>query len=165
MHQILNKNNIKTALLTSIKSRKKGIFSELTTPDIFFLNDFLFNANLDNFEGAVLEVSSHAIHQDRVKGLNFSYGCFTNISRDHLDYHKSLKEYSKVKESFFLNNSFNSALINVDTPLGEKIKKNNKNFLSFSSKKQNSDFYFDKSNILSYDNFNYDLNFLTDQDS
>ncbi len=160
LHQILNKNNIKTALLTSIKSRKKGIFfSELTTPDIFFLNDFLFNSNLDNFEGAVLEVSSHAIHQDRVKGLNFSYGCFTNISRDHLDYHKSLKEYSKVKESFFLNNSFNSALINVDTPLGEKIKKNNKNFLSFSSKKQNSDFYFDKSNILSYDNFNYDLNF------
>ena len=102
LHQILKKNNKKTALLTSIKSRKKGIFfSGLTTPDTFFLNDFLSKANLENYQSAIIEVSSHGIHQDRVKGLNFNYGCFTNISRDHLDYHKSMQDYSNVKESFF----------------------------------------------------------------
>ena len=160
LHQILKKNNKKSALLSSIKSRKKGeFFSGLTTPDIFFLNDFLSNANLENYQSAILEVSSHGIHQNRIKGLNFNFGCFTNISRDHLDYHKSMQEYSSVKESFFLNNSFDAALINTDTSLGERIKKINKNFLSFSSLKKSADFYFDKKNILSYKNDVYDLNF------
>ena len=160
LHQILKKNNKKTALLTSIKSRKKGIFfSGLTTPDTFFLNDFLSKANLENYQSAIIEVSSHGIHQDRVKGLNFNYGCFTNISRDHLDYHKSMQDYSNVKESFFLNNSFDAALINIDTSLGERIKKIDKNFISFSSVKKNADFFFNKKNILFHNNDSYDLNF------
>ena len=131
----------------------------MTTPDTFFLNDFMSKANLENYQSAILEVSSHGIHQDRVKGLNFNYGCFTNISRDHLDYHKSMQDYSNVKESFFLNNSFDAALINIDTSLGERIKKIDKNFLSFSSVKKNVDFYFNKKNILFHNNDSYDLNF------
>ena len=48
-----------------------------------------------------MEVSSHAIHQDRITGIYFSGGVFTNISHDHLDYHKTFKEYINVKKTFF----------------------------------------------------------------
>ena len=158
LHQIFTKNNFRSALLSSVKNKKKDIFfSELTTPDTFFLNQFISNLSVENYKSVILEVSSHAIHQKRIEGLDFNFGCFTNISRDHLDYHKSMKEYSRVKESFFLDNAFESCLINVDTPLGKKIKKINSNFFSFSSKQKNVDFFFDEKSVLHHDQKTYNL--------
>ena len=158
LHQIFTKNNFRSALLSSVKNKKKDIFfSELTTPDTFFLNQFISNLSVENYNSVILEVSSHAIHQKRVEGLDFNFGCFTNISRDHLDYHKSMKEYSRVKESFFLDNAFESCLINVDTSLGKKIKNINSNFFSFSSKQKNVDFFFDEKSVLHHDQKTYNL--------
>ena len=158
LHQIFTKNNFRSALLSSVKNKKKDIFfSELTTPDTFFLNQFISNLSVENYKSVILEVSSHAIHQKRVEGLDFNFGCFTNISRDHLDYHKSMKEYSRVKESFFLDNAFESCLINVDTSLGKKIKNINSNFFSFSSKQKNVDFFFDEKSVLHHDQKTYNL--------
>ena len=158
LHQIFTKNNFRSALLSSVKNKKKDIFfSELTTPDTFFLNQFISNLPDKNYKSVILEVSSHAIHQKRVEGLDFNFGCFTNISRDHLDYHKSMKEYSRVKESFFLDNAFESCLINVDTSLGKKIKNINSNFFSFSSKQKNVDFFFDEKSVLHHDQKTYNL--------
>ena len=158
LHQIFSKNNFRSALLSSVKNKKKDIFfSELTTPDTFFLNQFISNLSVENYNSVILEVSSHAIHQKRVEGLDFNFGCFTNISRDHLDYHKSMKEYSRVKESFFLDNAFESCLINVDTSLGKKIKNINSNFFSFSSKQKNVDFFFDEKSVLHHDQKTYNL--------
>ena len=158
LHQIFTKNNFRSALLSSVKNKKKDIFfSELTTPDTFFLNQFISNLSVENYNSVILEVSSHAIHQKRVEGLDFNFGCFTNISRDHLDYHKSMKEYSRVKESFFLDNAFESCLINVDTTLGKKIKNINSNFFSFSSKQKNVDFFFDEKSVLHHDQKTYNL--------
>ncbi len=158
LHQIFTKSNFRSALLSSVKNKKKEIFfSELTTPDTFFLNQFISNLPDENYKSVILEVSSHAIHQKRIEGLDFNFGCFTNISRDHLDYHKSMKEYARVKESFFLDNAFESCLINVDTSLGKKIKKINSNFFSFSSKQKNVDFFFDEKNVLHHDQKTYNL--------
>ena len=158
LHQILKESNLKSALISSIKNRKKDIFfSELTTPDTFFLNQLFSNLCYENYKAAILEISSHGIHQKRIQGLDFNFGCFTNISRDHLDYHKSMKEYSRVKESFFLDNVFETCLINIDSSLGKKIEKISSNFYSFSSKEKKADFFFDKNSVLHHDHKIYNL--------
>jgi UDP-N-acetylmuramoyl-L-alanyl-D-glutamate--2,6-diaminopimelate ligase len=66
-----------------------------------------------------MEVSSHAIHQNRISGLNFSGAVFTNISHDHLDYHKTFSEYIRVKKTFFdLLPATCFALVNTDDKNG-----------------------------------------------
>ena len=71
---------------------------------------------LDNeIEFCFMEVSSHGIDQDRINGLKFCYGVFTNITRDHFDYHKSFASYRDVKKKFFDSLSSDSfAIINAD---------------------------------------------------
>ncbi|NLY03280.1 MAG: UDP-N-acetylmuramoyl-L-alanyl-D-glutamate--2,6-diaminopimelate ligase [Campylobacter sp.] len=64
----------------------------------------------------IMEISSHAIAQERVEGLNFALKIFTNISQDHLDYHKTMSEYLRVKSSFFMDES--KKLINKDDKNG-----------------------------------------------
>ncbi len=60
-------------------------------------------------EYCFMEVSSHAISQARIQGLDFTAGIFTNITQDHLDYHNTLAEYRDVKKSFFINIIFLSS--------------------------------------------------------
>ncbi|WP_428025740.1 UDP-N-acetylmuramoyl-L-alanyl-D-glutamate--2,6-diaminopimelate ligase [Arcobacter sp.] len=74
----------------------------------------------------VMEVSSHAIEQKRIEGLDFELKILTNITRDHLDYHKSIEEYINVKNSFFSDES--KKLINKDD---KKVKFNPKNCLTY----------------------------------
>ncbi len=97
---------------------KKG----LTTPTIFKTMQNIRQAISDKCEYFIMEVSSHAIEQNRIDGLNFALKVFTNVSQDHLDYHKSLENYIKVKSSFFSDES--SKLINKDE---SKIEFNPKN--------------------------------------
>jgi UDP-N-acetylmuramoyl-L-alanyl-D-glutamate--2,6-diaminopimelate ligase len=70
----------------------------LTTPPIITTIDRVYKYKPDFF---VMEVSSHAIIQNRIDGIKFDLKIFTNLSQDHLDYHKTMDEYKKVKESFF----------------------------------------------------------------
>ena len=72
-----------------------------TTPDVLSLNKIFSEAVDAGCEYAVMEVSSHAIAQNRISGLHFEMGVFTNISHDHLDYHKTFPEYIKAKKKFF----------------------------------------------------------------
>ena len=72
-----------------------------TTPDVLSLNKIFSEAVDAGCEYAVMEVSSHAIHQNRISGLHFEIGVFTNISHDHLDYHKTFSEYIQAKKKFF----------------------------------------------------------------
>ena len=122
---ILNKLGIKTALQGTrgfFISDKilKGKF--LTTPDILEIYHNLSLAKEYNCEFFVMELSSHAISQNRTEGLDFYLKIFTNISSDHLDYHKNIEEYRKVKNSFFDDESLK--LINIDDKWVKFNKKN-----------------------------------------
>lgn len=96
-----------------------------TTPDPVSLNEFLqmmVNAGCDY---AFMEVSSHAIHQKRISGLDFDGGIFTNLTQDHLDYHKTMQEYLKAKKAFFDNLPASAfALTNVDDKNGMVMLQN-----------------------------------------
>ncbi len=72
-----------------------------TTPDPVTLNELIAQMYEAGCSHIFMEVSSHAIHQHRVDGLQFAGGIFTNITHDHLDYHKTFDEYIRVKKSFF----------------------------------------------------------------
>ncbi len=99
----------------------------LTTPSIFQTIIHLAEAKKRGCDYFVMEVSSHAIEQNRIEGIEFALKVFTNISQDHLDYHKSMQEYRRVKSSFFSDTS--NKLINKD---GGKIEFNIKNARSYS---------------------------------
>lgn len=72
-----------------------------TTPDPVTLNSLLAEMVEEGCEYAFMEVSSHAVVQHRIAGLSFVGGIFTNLTRDHLDYHKTMEEYLKAKKTFF----------------------------------------------------------------
>ena len=72
-----------------------------TTPDPIELNELLAKMVEADCEYAFMECSSHAIHQKRIGGLKFAGGLFTNLTRDHLDYHKTFENYRNAKKAFF----------------------------------------------------------------
>lgn len=96
-----------------------------TTPDSITINKYLSEMVEAGVEFCFMEVSSHGIHQKRTEGLHFTGGIFTNLSHDHLDYHKDFKEYRDVKKSFFdalPKSAF--ALVNVDDKNGAVMLQN-----------------------------------------
>lgn len=98
-----------------------------TTPDPLSLNELLSNMVEEGCEFAFMEVSSHAVVQNRIAGVNFTGAVFSNITHDHLDYHKTFDEYIKAKKKFFdnlPNDAF--ALVNKDDKNGLVMLQNTK---------------------------------------
>ena len=96
-----------------------------TTPDPISLNSLLRDMVTAGCTYAFMETSSHAIHQHRISGLRFAGGIFSNITHDHLDYHKTFDEYIRVKKSFFDGLSSSAfALTNADDKRGEVMLQN-----------------------------------------
>ena len=98
-----------------------------TTPDPLNLNKLLAQMVDAGCEYAVMEVSSHAAHQHRIAGLRFVGGAFSNLTRDHLDYHKTVDAYLEAKKMFFdmlPQDAF--ALTNIDDKVGEVMLQNTK---------------------------------------
>lgn len=91
------------ALLSTVEIRigEKIIPATHTTPDIITINRILAEALEEGCEFAFMEVSSHGIAQNRIEGLHFTVAGFTNLTHDHLDYHKTFDEYLKTKKRFF----------------------------------------------------------------
>lgn len=79
----------------------EAIPTELTTPDPITLNKLLGKMADEGCKYAFMEVSSHSVAQKRIGGLKFAGGIFTNLTRDHLDYHKTVENYLKAKKAFF----------------------------------------------------------------
>jgi len=94
--------DVRCGLVSTVENRiaTDVIPSTHTTPDVISLNALLKQMVDAGCEYAFMEVSSHAIHQQRVAGLEFAGGIFSNITHDHLDYHKTFEEYIRVKKSF-----------------------------------------------------------------
>lgn len=103
LYDIFKNLGFKSALISTVEYRiGNQVFpSTHTTPDVIRLNQMLSQAVEMGCEYAFMEVSSHGIHQNRTEGLHFKIAGFTNITHDHLDYHKTFDEYLKTKKRFF----------------------------------------------------------------
>jgi len=96
-----------------------------TTPDPLTINALLARMVAAGCSYAAMEVSSHAAHQHRIAGLHFTGGVFTNLTRDHLDYHRTVEAYLQAKKSFFDNLPESAfALSNRDDKVGEVMLQN-----------------------------------------
>ena len=97
----------------------RAVAATHTTPDTIRLHKYMAEMKQAGCTHVTMEVSSHGIHQQRIVGLDFDGGVFTNITHDHLDYHKTFDAYLGVKKSFFdALPSHAFALVNADDPRG-----------------------------------------------
>ena len=158
--QILKNLKINSAAIGTL-----GIFyknkvkrTNLTTPDIITIHKELNFFKKKKIDNVCLEASSHGLHQNRLDGINFAAGIFTNFTQDHLDYHKNLKKYLQAKLSLFssLLNKNSFAVLDTDIPefsiINKICKKRKIKILSFGSRgntiKLISHYYFGNKQII-----------------
>jgi len=96
---------------------------DATTPSPYEFFKVLRQALDAGCDSLVMEVSSHALHQHRINGVVFDVGIFTNLSGDHLDYHKSMEEYFEAKKILFTSEYCNVGVIGKDSEYGERLLK------------------------------------------
>ncbi len=129
LYDLFQKAGFQTGLLSTVAIK---IGDEIhpathTTPDSITINNYLRKMVDAGVAYCFMEVSSHGIHQKRTDGLHFAGGIFTNLSHDHLDYHKDFKEYRDVKKSFFDHLPKTAfALVNKDDKNGPVMLQNTK---------------------------------------
>jgi UDP-N-acetylmuramoyl-L-alanyl-D-glutamate--2,6-diaminopimelate ligase len=119
----------KVGLLSTVENKINNtvIPSTHTTPDSITINELLLDMIAANCDYCFMEVSSHAIVQERIAGLSFTGGIFTNISHDHLDFHQTFEEYIKAKKYFFDQLPASAfALTNSDDKRGAVMLQNTK---------------------------------------
>jgi len=129
LYQLFIKLGYNSGLISTIKYcvGNREIPATHTTPDALNIQGLLAQMENDGCEYCFMEVSSHAIVQERIAGITFKGGIFTNITLDHLDYHKTFAEYIKAKKTFFdrlPSDAF--AVINADDKNGRVMAQNTK---------------------------------------
>ncbi|MCK4912262.1 MAG: UDP-N-acetylmuramoyl-L-alanyl-D-glutamate--2,6-diaminopimelate ligase [Candidatus Omnitrophica bacterium] len=138
IYHLLKKMGQKTSLVGTIKYLigSKTYKAKLTTPGFIDLGKIIKKIKEAGSDFVVIEVSSHGLIQGRVKGLKFCRCLFTNLSRDHLDYHKTMKNYFNAKKKLFSSPKNVISFINIDDCHGRKIAKELKKASSFAIKSQ-----------------------------
>ena len=129
LYQLFKKAGYKVGLLSTIKVMvdEEEYSATHTTPDVLTINEHLANMNSNGVEFCFMEVSSHGIHQKRSEGLQFAGAIFTNLSHDHLDYHKTFAEYRDTKKKLFDDLPKTAfALVNIDDKNGKVMLQNTK---------------------------------------
>ena len=127
LYELFRKFGYKTGLISTVCNYIDGeaIPTEHTTPDPITLNKLLGQMAEEGCKYVFMEVSSHAIDQKRISGLRFAGGIFTNLTRDHLDYHKTVENYLKAKKKFFDDMPKNAfSLTNLDDKNGLVMTQN-----------------------------------------
>ena len=122
-----------------------GIWGDLktsthTTADVLSMHQMIFSLAQQSAKTVVMEVSSHGLDQGRINGVLFDAAVFTNLSHDHLDYHKTLDAYAEVKRKLFFMPGLNAAVINLDDNYGRTLAKECKDRLSVWGYSTQSDF-------------------------
>ncbi len=133
IYEICNKNNLKCGVIGTLGAKFGDNFLEtsLTTPDPIDLHKILALMVAENVKVVVMEVSAHAIFWEKIYGIHFNVGIFTNLSRDHLDFFDNMSEYERVKMSFFNNDNCDYVVVNSDDETGRKIIKNKRGVITF----------------------------------
>ena len=129
LYQLFRELRYKTGLLSTVCNyvNEQAIEATHTTPDSLALNELLAQMVDAQCEYAFMEVSSHSVDQRRIAGLEFDGGIFTNLTRDHIDYHLTFENYLKAKKQFFDELSPEAfALTNADDKNGLVMLQNTK---------------------------------------
>jgi len=125
--QLLNQLGVKNGLIGTLGISNNSQTSSQTTPDIITLYRALQEYTQNNINTVVLEVSSHALAQERTQGLKITQAVFTNFSQDHLDYHQTLQRYKSEKLKLFQQDSVQNIIINQDDASHADFEKAGKN--------------------------------------
>ena len=127
LFKLFSKLKYKCGLISTVQNQvgDQVLPSTHTTPDAISLNALLQHMVEQGCTHVFMECSSHAIHQHRITGLQFAGALFSNITHDHLDYHKTFDEYIRVKKSFFDNLPSSAfAISNLDDKRGTVMLQN-----------------------------------------
>lgn len=123
LKSIFDKNQTKTGIIGTLGISYGGIFISpaLTTPDPIFLHSVFADMAKCGVEYVFMEVSAHALYFDKIHGLHFEAGIFTNCTQDHLDFFKDMQTYAECKLKLFENGRCSHAVVNSDDPLGAEL--------------------------------------------
>ncbi len=126
LSQCLNHLKIKTAFIGTLGygDLKKLKKSQNTTPSAIDLQRSIKEIYKKKYKYVAMEVSSHGIKEQRINNIEFKQRLFTNLSRDHLDYHKTMSEYAEVKKKFMLSEKNGNIIVNIDDKVGQSIVNN-----------------------------------------
>jgi UDP-N-acetylmuramoyl-L-alanyl-D-glutamate--2,6-diaminopimelate ligase len=127
LYQLFSSLGFASGLISTVvnKIKDRDIPSTHTTPDPFAINALLHSMVTEGCTHCFMEVSSHAVHQNRTHGLHFTGAVFTNLTHDHLDYHITFSEYLAAKKGFFdALHSEAFALVNADDKNGNVMLQN-----------------------------------------
>ena len=123
IESLMTRSGVRTGLIGTIGTRIGGVDvpTARTTPEASDFQRLLARMRDDGVTKAAVEVSSHALELDRVKATRFAVAAFTNLSQDHLDFHGTMDAYRLAKERLFFEYEIESAVINVDDPVGADL--------------------------------------------
>ncbi|MBD5188430.1 MAG: UDP-N-acetylmuramoyl-L-alanyl-D-glutamate--2,6-diaminopimelate ligase [Bacteroidales bacterium] len=127
IYEMARLTGLKAGLLSTVCNyiETEAVHATQTTPDAYSINELLARMVSAGCSVAAMEVSSHAAHQHRIAGLQFAGGVFSNLTRDHLDYHKTVQAYLEAKKSFFDGLPADAfALVNIDDKVGRVMLQN-----------------------------------------
>lgn len=155
LHSILNHHEKSAGLISTVEysTGKSCTPAERTTPDAVELQKLFCEMTTADCTHAVMEVSSHSLDQNRIGSAKFAVGIFTNISGDHLDYHKNMSAYFSAKQKLFTDHisATGASLINIDDIYGKKlyssISKNSASNCYSYGRSETADFKISKVNL------------------
>jgi len=118
--------------------------SDLTTPDAITIQKTLAEFRDKGLKYVAMEVSSHSLDQGRVNGIPFTVGIFTNLTREHLDYHHTMEAYYAAKKKLFDDPCLKYAVVSSDDAFGRNIIASRQNVISYSMKSSDVDVFADQ---------------------
>ena len=136
LESIFNAANLKCGIIGTlgISYGEKFISPELTTPDPIFLYSVFGDMAECGIQYVFMEVSAHALYFDKINGLRFEVGIFTNCTQDHLDFFENMQKYSECKKLLFKDKKCKYSVINSDDKTGREIINSTENVISYGLK-------------------------------